>query len=111
MLGINGWGKSGKAKRSTTGNGTATTQPNRWPRNWPTQARLVAETDRELHYKHRKAHQTWTVRQTAERLRLPISTVSMCRKVVDGFEKHPQLGDYPTLRKAYDALLELRKDV
>ena len=70
--------------------------------DWRTRVRLVAETDRVLQAQHRKRHDRWTSGQTAVRLRLSPSTVSMCLQLARGLTQWPDLAAWPSLRQAYN---------
>ena len=71
--------------------------------DWLARVHLIAETDRVLQAKHRKAHRRWTARQTAHRLRVTPSVVSMCTQLERGLDRWPELAGELSLRRAYDA--------
>lgn len=76
---------------------------------WLARVRLIAETDRVLQAKHRKAHKRWTARLTALQLGLPASTVSMCVQLERGLDQWPELSGARSLRHAYDLYRQKRR--
>ena len=77
--------------------------------DWLARVHLIAETDRVLQAQHRKAHKRWTANQTAKRLRVPASTVSMCVQLERGLDRWPDLAGQTTLRRAYEAYRHLAR--
>lgn len=75
--------------------------------DWLARVHLIAETDRVLQAQHRKAHRRWTANQTAKRLRVPASTVSMCVQLERGLDRWPDLAGALTLRRAYESYRQL----
>ena len=80
------------------------------PMDWLARVHLIAETDRVLQAAHRKKHKRWTAWQTAKRLRVPASTVSMCIQLERGLDQWPDLAGEMTLRRAYDAYRQRLRD-
>ena len=70
--------------------------------DWLARVHLIAETDRVLQHQHRKAHRRWTARQTAKRMRVSSSVVSMCVQLEHGLDRWPDLAGQTSLRRAYD---------
>ena len=77
--------------------------------DWIGQVRLIAETDRVLQARQRRKHKRWTSKQTAKRLGIQPSKVSMCLRLDEALEQWPIIKTAPSLRAAYDECQILKR--
>ena len=78
---------------------------------WLLTVNRVAETARRHRIEASQTYHVWTQRQTAKRLKVTPSFVTMCLQIKRGLRQWPDLKRYSSLRQAYDVCRERLKTV